>query len=648
MASNLTEYGFYRVACVAPELKVADVWFNVGKIKEACDLANINNTRLILFPELAISGYTCGDIFFQSTLLKEVRLAIDELCDYSLVCNMTIIVGAPIEADGKIFNCAVVISGGEIQGIIPKTYLSNQSEYYEERWFSSEKDRISDVIYWDHLEIPFGANLIFCDSENEQFKFGAEICEDLWAANSPSNNLALAGATAIFNLSASNEFIGKSDYRMKLVQMQSAKTISAYIYASSGPNESTTDTVFSGHCMVFENGSFLGQTERFNFTSQMITTDIDIQKIYHERLKNHTFGGSNLENNYRYIEIDIKPIKDLKLMRLYAKRPFVPELDYDRDNVCEEIFSIQSSGLVKRLRHILAKNVVVGISGGLDSTLALLVIIEAYEKLNLDRKGIISISMPGMGTTTRTRNNAKSLAELLSTEYKELDISKAVKVHFEDIDQKESDHNVVYENAQARERTQILMDIANKYGAIVVGTGDLSEIALGWSTYNADHMSMYNVNSGVPKTLVRYLIEWYANRRADDELKSVLLDICDTPISPELLPPGKDGKIAQKTEEAIGSYELNDFFLYHFIRFNVSPKKMMFLAESAFGKDFDKNYILETLRSFYKRFFANQFKRSCMPDGVKVGTVSLSPRADWRMPSDAQAKIFLDDLWDLD
>jgi len=430
--------------------------------------------------------------------------------------------------------------------------------------------------------------------------------------------------------------------------LQSAKTISAYIYASAGPNESTTDTVFSGQCMMYENGAYLTQSDRFRFTSQMICSDIDIQKLYHERLKNNSFGGSRLDREYRFVELELSTTKDEKLLRFYSKRPFVPELDYDRDKVCEEIFNIQSAGLVKRIRHILTKKSVVGISGGLDSTLALLVIIEAFEKLSIDREGIIAISMPGMGTSNRTKNNAEELAKLLSITYKEINIEEAVKVHFRDIKQDESNFDVVYENAQARERTQILMDIANKEKTIVIGTGDLSEIALGWSTYNADHMSMYNVNSGVPKTLVRFLIEWYANRKANDELKKVLLDICDTPISPELLPTDKDGKIAQKTEEVVGSYELNDFFLYHFLRFNTSPRKIILLAGHAFGKDFDKAYILETLKSFYRRFFANQFKRSCMPDGIKVGTVALSPRADWRMPSDAQASLFLEELKEFD
>lgn len=644
MNINIEEYGFVRVASVSPEMRIADIDFNTEKIIEACLEAKKNSCNLILFPELALSGYTCADLFYQSSLINACYSSFKKLIDFSLAHSLTIIVGSPIMANNRLFNCAIVFSNGKIIGIVPKTYLPNNNEYYEERWFSSEFDRTTESVSIFDEEIPFGANLIFECSDIEGLKFGLEICEDLWAINPPSANLAAEAASVLFNLSASDEFLGKSQYRKNLVINQSARCIAAYVYSSAGPNESTTDVLFSGHCLIAENGNLLAENNRFDFNTNIIYADIDLEKLNSERLKNNSFSATKPNNKYRYIKFNIKNSPSDKFLRTYSKTPFVPSDINQRDENCSEIMNIQSTALAKRMKHIGITEVVLGLSGGLDSTLALLVCLRAFDKLQLDRKGIHTIIMPGFGTSNRTRTNAISLAEHSGTTMQIIDISDSVNLHFKDINHSPDNHNVVYENAQARERTQILMDISNQVNGIVIGTGDLSEIALGWSTYNADHMSMYAVNSGVPKTLVAYIVDWYAKHSGESEIKDILLDIIDTPISPELLPLDSNNQIQQKTESSIGPYKLHDFFLYHFVRFNYTPKKLYFMAMHTFKDEFTAEEIMNCLQVFIKRFFFNQYKRSCIPDGIKVGSVALSPRGDWRMPSDASPNIWLKNL----
>ena len=638
----LKEQGFVRVGAVVPKLKVADTEFNCNEIIKQIEIASNNKIQIAVFPELCVTGYTCQDLFEQDTLLEEAEKALNKILDYTNNLDIICIIGMPIKAENQLFNTAVVIQKGKILGIVPKTFIPNYGEFYEKRWFASSKNANKKEIEILDQKVPFGIDLLFKDKENNEICFGIEICEDIWAVEPPSNKLALLGANIIFNLSASNEVIGKKEYRRDLVKMQSAKTISGYVYCSSGVNESTSDVVFSGESMIFENGSCLTNNQRFDFESNMIFTETDTKRLANDRRKNISFMGDSVDLEYREIKINI-PDNIEDLTREYSKTPFVPEDKKKISEICEEILNIQSYGLAKRLLHTNINKTIIGISGGLDSTLAFLVIIKAYEILNLPKEKIIAITMPGFGTTSRTHNNSMKLINEYGATFREINITKSSLQHFEDIGHDKNIKDVTYENAQARERTKILMDIANKENGLVVGTGDLSELALGWCTYNGDHMSMYSVNASIPKTLVKYIIKWVADN-SKEECKNIINDILDTPISPELLPPDENGNIEQKTEEQVGPYILHDFFLYHFLRYGAEPKKIYILACKTFKNDFKKEEIKHWLQVFIKRFFTQQFKRNCMPDGPKVGTVSLSPRGDLRMPSDASYNIWLNNF----
>lgn len=633
--------GFIKVGASVPELKVADPVYNTEKIKEQIDIATCNNVSILTFPELSITGYTCNDLFNQDILIDKSYDCLKELVDYTKDKEIVILVGMPNRIDNMLFNTCVVISDCEILGIVPKTYIPNYNEFYEKRWFSSSKELKAKEINLFGKNIKVGTNLLFALKNNPNIKFGIDICEDLWSVNPPSNNHALNGATIIFNLSASNEIIGKYEYRKNLVKMQSAKTISAYVYASSGINESTTDIVFSGSSMIYENGTLLKENNRFDFNSNLITSCIDIKRLVNDRVRNISFMGNNTSDDYRTVEFDID-IRIDNIDRNYSKTPFVPTNELKRNERCNEIINIQSSALAKRLKHTGINKCVIGISGGLDSTLAFLVITETYKKLGISNDNIIAVTMPGFGTTGRTYNNALTLINKYGATLKEIDIKASCVQHFQDINQDINKHDITYENGQARERMKILMDIANKENALVIGTGDMSELALGWCTYNGDHMSMYGVNSSIPKTLVKYLVKYIADNNNDT--KEVLYDILDTPISPELLPPDEKDNITQVTEDNIGPYQLHDFYLYHFLRCAEDPIKIYELAKITFKDDYTDIEILKWLKVFIKRFFTQQFKRSCMPDGVKVGSVSLSPRGDLRMPSDASFKLWMDEL----
>ena len=638
----LKELGFVRVGAVVPKLKVGDTEFNCNEIIKQIEIANNNNIQIAVFPELCVTGYTCQDLFEQDILLEYAEKALNKIMNYTNNLDIICIIGMPIKAENQLFNTAVVIQKGRILGIVPKTFIPNYSEFYEKRWFASSKNTNKKEIEILGQKVPFGIDLLFKDKANNEICFGIEICEDVWAVEPPSNKLALLGANIIFNLSASNEVIGKKEYRRELVKMQSAKTISGYVYCSSGVNESTSDVVFSGDSMIFENGSCLANNARFDFESNMIFTEIDTKRLSNDRRKNTSFMGNPVHLEYREIEINI-PDNIENLTREYSKTPFVPENKKKISEICEEILNIQSYGLAKRLLHTNINKTVIGISGGLDSTLAFLVIIKAYEILNLPKENIIAITMPGFGTTSRTHNNSMKLINEYGATFREINITKSSLQHFEDIGHDKNIKDVTYENAQARERTKILMDIANKENGLVIGTGDLSELALGWCTYNGDHMSMYAVNASIPKTLVKYIIKWVAEN-SKQECKNIINDILDTPISPELLPPDEKGNIEQKTEEQVGPYILHDFFLYHFLRYGAEPKKIYILACKTFKQDFKEEEIKHWLQVFIKRFFTQQFKRNCIPDGPKVGTVSLSPRGDLRMPSDASYNIWLNNF----
>lgn len=638
----LKEQGFVRVGAVVPKLKVADTEFNCNEIIKQIEVASNNKIQIAVFPELCVTGYTCQDLFEQDTLLEEAEKALNKILDYTNNLDIICIIGMPIKAENQLFNTAVVIQKGKILGIVPKTFIPNYGEFYEKRWFASSKNANKKEIEILDQKVPFGIDLLFKDKENNEICFGIEICEDIWAVEPPSNKLALLGANIIFNLSASNEVIGKKEYRRELVKMQSAKTISGYVYCSSGVNESTSDVVFSGESMIFENGSCLTNNQRFDFESNMIFTEIDTKRLANDRRKNISFMGNPVDLEYREIKINI-PDNIENLTREYSKTPFVPEDKKKISEICEEILNIQSYGLAKRLLHTNINKTIIGISGGLDSALAFLVIIKAYEVLNLPKENIIAITMPGFGTTSRTHKNSIKLINEYGATFREINITKSSLQHFEDIGHDKKMKDITYENAQARERTKILMDIANEENGIVVGTGDLSELALGWCTYNGDHMSMYSVNASIPKTLVEYIIKWVADN-SKKEYKNIINDILDTPISPELLPPDENGNIEQKTEEQVGPYILHDFFLYHFLRYGAEPKKIYILACKTFKNDFKKEDIKHWLQVFIKRFFTQQFKRNCMPDGPKVGTVSLSPRGDLRMPSDASYNIWLNNF----
>ena len=629
------KYGFVKVAAAVPAVKVADVDYNVQQIESIIAQAEGRGVEVIVFPELCITGYTCQDLFKEQLLLDRAESAIITLLDFTRKLDIISIVGLPVIINGLLYNCAAVIQSGQLLGIIPKTYLPNYAEFYEKRWFASAQDLNPAVFYFAGTSVSVSADpKLFVTTYG--MKFGVEICEDVWAPIPPSNNLALSGADIIFNLSASNELIGKHAYLKSLLAQQSARTISGYVYASSGFGESTQDLVYGGNAMIFENGHLLVEGDRFCFSPQIQQCQIDIEKLRVERRQNTTF--INAQRHSHALEIACKPVQehDFELQRVIDPHPFSPKNE-DMQSACEEILNLQVAGLAKRLYHINAQKAVIGISGGLDSTLALLVTVKAFDKLDLDRKGIIGITMPGFGTTDRTHSNAIKLMETLGVTIREISIAKAVIQHFEDIGQDMQLHDITYENSQARERTQILMDVANKENAIVVGTGDLSELALGWATYNGDHMSMYGVNAGVPKTLIRYLVTYVSGEMATE----TLLDIVDTPISPELIPADELGNIKQKTEDLVGPYELHDFFIYYFLRYGFRPKKIFLMAQKAFADTYDDATIKKWLTTFCRRFFNQQFKRSCLPDGPKVGSVSLSPRGDWRMPSDASSALWL-------
>lgn len=636
------KYGFFKTAAASCDIKVANCAFNTESILKAIREAENSGAELIVLPELCITGYTCGDLFCQSTLLKEAITALAYIKEASLTLNIMISVGLPLEYNGKLYNCAAMLYRGSLLGIVPKTYLPNYNEFYEKRWFTPAPEQ---TVYINLLgqEVPFGTKLLFKAKEYSHIIFGMEICEDVWSPIPPSCYHAQAGAVIIANLSAGNEITGKASYRRALVQNQSARLICGYIYACAGQGESTTDVVFSGHNLICENGIILKEGKRFK--NGIIYADIDVDRLISERRRNTSFETKT--EGYTTVEFDFHP-NNGDLDRYIDPHPFVPTDSACREERCHEIMDIQALGLKKRIEHIGAKNVVIGISGGLDSTLALIITSRAFELAGLDKKGIITVTMPCFGTTERTHSNAVTLCKALGTTFMEVNIAPAVMQHFSDIGQNPDQHNLTYENSQARERTQVLMDLAGKYNGFVVGTGDLSESALGWATYNGDHMSMYGVNCSIPKTLVKYLIKYAADYTENEVLKYVLEDILDTPVSPELLPPDENGNIAQITEDVVGPYELHDFFLYNMMRLAFPPEKIYFLAKTAFKGKYDNETILKWLKNFYRRFFTQQFKRSCMPDGPKVGSVSLSPRGDWRMPSDADVSAFIKRLDNLE
>ena len=635
------KYGLIKVAAAVPAVKVADVEYNVQQIESLIAQAEGKGVEVMAFPELCLTGYSCQDLFREQLLLDKAEEGLLVLLDFTRKLDVISIVGMPVVINGLLYNCAVVIQRGCILGVVPKTYLPNYGEFYEKRWFASAQDQNPTDIYLAGSPVTVSAEpLLFVTSDN--VKFGVEICEDVWAPIPPSNNLALAGADIIFNLSASDELIGKHQYLKGLLAQQSARTISGYVYASSGFGESTQDVVYGGNAMIFENGRLLKEGERFSFQPQIQMMQIDVEKLRIERRQNTTFINAQRHSNARMVNAKLTTMRDFEMIREIDPHPFIPK-DGDMQSACEEILNIQIAGLAKRMYHIGASKAVIGISGGLDSTLALLVTVKTFDKLGLDRRGIIGITMPGFGTSDRTYNNALALMKTLGMTIREISIAKAVRQHLEDIGHDIKVHDITYENSQARERTQILMDVANQENGLVIGTGDLSELALGWATYNGDHMSMYGVNAGVPKTLIRYLVSFVAGEMATD----ILLDIIDTPISPELIPADEKGRIKQKTEDLVGPYELHDFFIYYFLRYGFSPKKIFMLAQTAFAKDYDDKTIRKWLQTFCRRFFSQQFKRSCMPDGPKVGSVSLSPRGDWRMPSDASSALWIKECEEL-
>ena len=631
--------GFVKIACATPALKVADCDYNTDRIIELIGEAANKGVKIVCFPELCITGYTCGDLFLQDALLRSAADNLLRIAEETAELEVISITGLPFRMNGHLYNCAAVVYKGEVLGLVPKVNLPNYSEFYEARHFAP--DGGTDILAaLGGQAVSFGTKQVFQCAGMPELTFGVEICEDLWVSEPPSVKLAQNGCTVIFNLSCSDEIIGKAEYRKMLVKAKSGELVCAYAYADAGIGESTQDMVFAGHDLICENGSVLAESKLFS--NGLTIADVDVFRLTHERQRMTTWKSAPLENAYFVIEFEMD-CTETRLDRVIYPHPFVPSDKVVLDGRCEEILAIQSVGLSSRLKHIGCKTAVVGLSGGLDSTLALIVMRHAFERLGLDPKGMIAVTMPCFGTTDRTYNNALKLAAAYGAELREIDIKKSVRQHFEDIGHDESVHDVTYENGQARERTQILMDIANQTGGIVIGTGDLSELALGWATYNGDHMSMYGVNASIPKTLVRYLVAYEASH-AEGVLHDVLLDILDTPVSPELLPPDKDGKIAQKTEDLVGPYELHDFFLYHHVRLGFAPRKIFRLACLAFAGTYDKQTIMKWLKKFYWRFFSQQFKRSCLPDGPKVGSVTLSPRGDWRMPSDASVQVWIKEL----
>ena len=630
--------GFVKVAAATPDIRVADVEFNTQNIINAMEEAQKNGAKILVFPELCVTGYTCSDLFDHSVLLKASRKALLEIAENTNDKDMLVFVGAPLEVNGKLYNVAAAMNQGEIIGFTTKTFLPNYGEFYEMRQFTPGPQTVREITF-EGKKIPFGPQILFQAEGMEELVVAAEICEDVWSPVPPSIQAALEGATVIVNCSASDETIGKDTYRRALISGQSARLISGYIYANAGEGESTTDLVFGGHNIIAENGTILKESSRY--VNEIIYSEIDLQRITGERRKNTTFQPLDEETLVR-VPFTVEETKTF-LTRTFPKKPFVPSDEQTRAQRCEEILTIQAMGLKKRLAHTNARTAVVGISGGLDSTLALLVTARAFDMLGRDKKDIIAVTMPCFGTTDRTYQNACEMSKKVGATLIEVPIADAVNVHFRDIGHDPEDHSVTYENCQARERTQVLMDIANKTWGMVIGTGDLSELALGWATYNGDHMSMYGVNASVPKTLVRHLVKYAADDTKDEALKNVLYDVLDTPVSPELLPP-KDGDIAQKTEDLVGPYELHDFFLYFMLRFGYEPSKIFRIACMTFDGEYDKETIFKWLETFCRRFFSQQFKRSCVPDGPKVGTVALSPRGDWRMPSDACVAVWMKDL----
>lgn len=642
------KYGYVKVAAAIPAVKVADCVFNAGQTEKQILEAEEKGVQIIVFPELNLTAYSCGDLFGQRLLLEQAEMALMQVMNNTRQLDIISIVGMPVLLNSSLLNCAVVFQKGKILGVVPKSYLPNYKEFYEQRWF------VSADAYPNTMTVRLCGQVVPCSSrllfDTPDVCFGIEICEDVWAPVPPSSYLALQGAEVIFNLSADTENISKHQYLCSLLAQQSARCLSGYVFSSCGFGESTTDVVFAGNALIYENGSLLAKNDRFSFDEQLVISEIDVDRLRTERQMNTTLGAS-VRNHYsavfQHIQTEFVSSKEGEFTRTVEPHPFVPAGGKLLDERCEEIFSIQVAGLAKRLVHTSSKIVVVGISGGLDSTLALLVCVKTFDKLGLSREGIVGITMPGFGTTDRTYNNALDLMRSLGVTIKEISIKKACIQHFQDIGHDMSVHDVTYENGQARERTQILMDYANKVGGLVIGTGDLSELALGWATYNGDHMSMYGVNASIPKTLVRYLVNWVALTGVDDDSKATLLDIIDTPISPELIPADEQGNIKQKTEDLVGPYELHDFFLYHFLRFGSRPAKIFFLAQKAFDGVYDDETIKKWLKNFCRRFFIQQFKRSCLPDGPKVGSVSLSPRGDWRMPSDASAALWIKECEEL-
>ena len=636
-------YGFVKVAAAVPHVQVADCFYNIDKIEDLMREASEKGVQIIAFPELSVTAYTCLDLFAQQTLVNGAEAALIQLINNTADLDILTIVGVPLRTENRLINAAVVFQKGVIRGVVPKTYLPNYKEFQEQRWFTSATELRESTISIGKEEYPLGSRLLF---RSGRLSVGIEICEDLWVPVPPSSLLAMEGANIIFNLSASNELIGKHAYLRSLICQQSARFMAGYVYASSGFGESSTDLVFAGNGIIAENGNLLAESPRFTMEEQLVISEIDIETLQNDRQVNTSFmyGASGLlKEKAQAVDFQLRTPNGFSLTRPVDPHPFTPSGDALKER-CEEIFHIQVAGLAKRLVHTHAQTAVVGISGGLDSTLALLVTVMTFDALKMPREQIIGLTMPGFGTTDRTYTNACDLIRSLGVTLKEISIKEACLQHFHDIGHDPSVHDVTYENSQARERTQLLMDIANRKNGLVIGTGDLSELALGWATYNGDHMSMYGVNGSIPKTLVKYLVEWVANNKVDNASRLTLLDIVDTPISPELIPADENGNIKQKTEDLVGPYELHDFFLYHFLRFGSHPSKIFFLAQNAFAGIYDKATIKKWLYTFFRRFFQQQFKRSCLPDGPKVGSVSLSPRGDWRMPSDAMSQLWLEEI----
>ena len=636
-------YGFVKVAAAVPLVQVADCFYNIEKIEGLMRQASEKGVQIIAFPELSVTGYTCLDLFAQQTLLNGAEAALLQLVSNTADLDILTIVGVPLRTENRLINAAVVFQKGAIRGVVPKTYLPNYKEFQEQRWFTSATELRESTISIGKEEYPMGSHLLF---RSGRLTAGIEICEDLWVPVPPSSLLTMEGANIIFNLSASNELIGKHAYLRSLICQQSARCMAGYVYASSGFGESSTDLVFAGNGIIAENGNLLAESPRFTMEEQLVISEIDIETLQNDRQVNTSFmyGTSGLpKEKAQVVDFQVRIPDGFSLTRPVDPHPFTPSGEALKER-CEEIFHIQVAGLAKRLVHAHAQTAVVGISGGLDSTLALLVTVMTFDALKMPRGQIIGITMPGFGTTDRTYTNACDLIRSLGVTLKEIPIKEACLQHFRDIDHDPSVHDVTYENSQARERTQLLMDVANQKNGLVIGTGDLSELALGWATYNGDHMSMYGVNGSIPKTLVKYLVEWVANHKVDDASRLTLLDIVDTPISPELIPADENGNIKQKTEDLVGPYELHDFFLYHFLRFGSHPSKIYFLAQKAFAGIYDNATVKKWLYTFFRRFFQQQFKRSCLPDGPKVVSVSLSPRGDWRMPSDAVSRLWLEEI----